>query len=289
MATRFKATDTPTLETTIEEIDLSDNERVRVLVDHPEDDVLVVNKTTDDADGPTVEDQAQGLVQYQFTQAETARAGTHRVEYVVEYTDGSQLSYPPDGFIRLSSEEPIDRDATVDEIEADGNLSLTELHVDEIYPNSGSSVSVRGDVDANGNDISNVGSLDTEEIDSAQSVTISDDETVTYGRDHVHPDRGIEPNSVAIGVGARVPDSTGDPDWFNDTANSVAIGYQALRDNTGANSNGVGYRALANNTGFGSNGVGYRTLANNTGDRSEERRVGKECTIQCRSRWSPYH
>ena len=26
-----------------------------------------------------------------------------------------------------------------------------------------------------------------------------------------------------------------------------------------------------------------------TGLRSEERRVGKECTIQCRSRWSPYH
>ena len=23
--------------------------------------------------------------------------------------------------------------------------------------------------------------------------------------------------------------------------------------------------------------------------RSEERRVGKECTEQCRSRWSPYH
>ena len=23
--------------------------------------------------------------------------------------------------------------------------------------------------------------------------------------------------------------------------------------------------------------------------RSEERRVGKECTAQCRSRWSPYH
>ena len=26
-----------------------------------------------------------------------------------------------------------------------------------------------------------------------------------------------------------------------------------------------------------------------TEKRSEERRVGKECTIQCRSRWSPYH
>ena len=30
---------------------------------------------------------------------------------------------------------------------------------------------------------------------------------------------------------------------------------------------------------------GYRDLV----ERSEERRVGKECTIQCRSRWSPYH
>ena len=25
------------------------------------------------------------------------------------------------------------------------------------------------------------------------------------------------------------------------------------------------------------------------GIRSEERRVGKECMVQCRSRWSPYH
>ena len=30
------------------------------------------------------------------------------------------------------------------------------------------------------------------------------------------------------------------------------------------------------------------TVTGNT-SRSEERRVGKECTIQCRSRWSPYH
>src|SRR3546814_4485938 len=32
-------------------------------------------------------------------------------------------------------------------------------------------------------------------------------------------------------------------------------------------------------------------IANSTivGDRSEERRVGKECVSTCRSRWSPYH
>ena len=32
-----------------------------------------------------------------------------------------------------------------------------------------------------------------------------------------------------------------------------------------------------------SNGVIYKDV------RSEERRVGKECRIGCRSRWSPYH
>ena len=31
----------------------------------------------------------------------------------------------------------------------------------------------------------------------------------------------------------------------------------------------------------------YRALMNL--HRSEERRVGKECVTQCRSRWSPYH
>src|SRR5213596_4189715 len=29
--------------------------------------------------------------------------------------------------------------------------------------------------------------------------------------------------------------------------------------------------------------------ARRTPGRSEERRVGKECTVLCRSRWSPYH
>ena len=30
-------------------------------------------------------------------------------------------------------------------------------------------------------------------------------------------------------------------------------------------------------------------VAQTTVERSEERRVGKECNGQCRSRWSPYH
>src|SRR3546814_1786531 len=34
---------------------------------------------------------------------------------------------------------------------------------------------------------------------------------------------------------------------------------------------------------------GQRALRRALQDRSEERRVGKECVSTCRSRWSPYH
>src|SRR3546814_12144225 len=33
----------------------------------------------------------------------------------------------------------------------------------------------------------------------------------------------------------------------------------------------------------------YETLIRVASERSEERRVGKECVSTCRSRWSPYH
>src|SRR3546814_3509551 len=33
----------------------------------------------------------------------------------------------------------------------------------------------------------------------------------------------------------------------------------------------------------------FGPLAGSADDRSEERRVGKECVRTCRSRWSPYH
>ena len=35
--------------------------------------------------------------------------------------------------------------------------------------------------------------------------------------------------------------------------------------------------------------TGDVTLFEGAGRRSEERRVGKECPVLCRSRWSPYH
>ena len=48
----------------------------------------------------------------------------------------------------------------------------------------------------------------------------------------------------------------------------------------------VGYGAAEGGRDYNTTEIGLPTLRN---VRSEERRVGKECTIQCRSRWSPYH
>ena len=40
---------------------------------------------------------------------------------------------------------------------------------------------------------------------------------------------------------------------------------------------------------FGIDDVIYGFVAEGEVRRSEERRVGKECRLLCRSRWSPYH
>ena len=46
--------------------------------------------------------------------------------------------------------------------------------------------------------------------------------------------------------------------------------------------------ALANTFLWGG-AVAANQLEGGWNERSEERRVGKECRIGCRSRWSPYH
>src|SRR3546814_15578251 len=52
------------------------------------------------------------------------------------------------------------------------------------------------------------------------------------------------------------------------------------------------HAVYVSNTGLGGLGEIRRYPINDdgsAGDRSEERRVGKECVSTCRSRWSPYH
>ena len=75
-------------------------------------------------------------------------------------------------------------------------------------------------------------------------------------------------------------------DGFNDELSATKIAYLAKNFRNFLRNNNI--RARDKNTielrNFRKNDP---TKVNNT--RSEERRVGKECKLGCRSRWSPYH
>src|SRR3546814_3635473 len=80
-------------------------------------------------------------------------------------------------------------------------------------------------------------------------------------------------------------------DWSSDVCSSdlpgfaqLVLGGQDLLLN-GLNRNRAG---LESRCGF-ADGLCIDKVIFVAGDRSEERRVGKECVSTCRSRWSPYH
>ena len=79
--------------------------------------------------------------------------------------------------------------------------------------------------------------------------------------------------------------STRGEDWRYTSTSSIAeLDFRALREPGGD-------VEAADLTPFHFGAGGWTTLVfvNGRYDRSEERRVGKECTATCRSRWSPYH
>src|SRR3546814_9720175 len=71
-------------------------------------------------------------------------------------------------------------------------------------------------------------------------------------------------------------------DWSSDVCSSDLRGFLP-----GAR----GHRPRTLAPGEGRSGAEDRSVAQRTAarNRSEERRVGKECVSTCRSRWSPYH
>src|SRR3546814_4931195 len=70
-------------------------------------------------------------------------------------------------------------------------------------------------------------------------------------------------------------------DWSSDVCSSDLGGLQIFT----ADSQGP----TPENPNAAPLGVRQVTGASSSGNRSEERRVGKECVSTCRSRWSPYH
>ena len=83
--------------------------------------------------------------------------------------------------------------------------------------------------------------------------------------------RGFDQNAVMTGLsGVQNSITSG----FGDVATALCGGFAGVNSNI---SNGFAQAEIGENA---------RQMANM---RSEERRVGKECRLLCRSRWSPYH
>ena len=112
-----------------------------------------------------------------------------------------------------------------------------------------------GEWNANSNDVTNIGALETEE-----SVTVTGDDTVTYGRDHGNVFQGT---AVAVGVGAR---ANANADFAVDDPRSVAVGFDAARNDERFGVVAVGYEASKSSDGFGLTAVGYSSGAENTGE-----------------------
>src|SRR3546814_19062153 len=79
----------------------------------------------------------------------------------------------------------------------------------------------------------------------------------------------------------------------NMTVQEALAGYEASDEDVIKSQ--TGFAMYDSQTGWVGNlsylepGKGYMLFRKAGSDRSEERRVGKECVSTCRSRWSPYH
>jgi len=107
------------------EADLARARSVRFYVAFAADDTLVVNEEM------TIEDVEEGTVSYAFTAAETARAGFHLAEIVVEYPDGNR-SFPvgeESAFTFQFAAFGTPREGNVDPAEAGGTIDLNKLEM----------------------------------------------------------------------------------------------------------------------------------------------------------------
>src|SRR3546814_19885072 len=84
-------------------------------------------------------------------------------------------------------------------------------------------------------------------------------------------------------------------DWSSDVCSSDLFGHSAEQFLILVGSRGVDFKVAhagqrrGDPFGHTIGGATSRAVLDVRIDRSEERRVGKECVSTCRSRWSPYH
>ena len=102
----------------------------------------------------------------------------------------------------------------------------------------------------------------TEQTTTDESVTVAEDDTIAYGRDHGNT---IQGDNVVIGVGARALPRTGSN--YSDDPKQVSIGYQASENDEQYGITAIGNLVGTDNTGERATIVGYRSARYNSGSR----------------------
>ena len=143
----------------------------------------------------------------------------------------------------------------VDGKEATAFADAGHLHDSRYVQESGDTLS--GSLDLGGNDIQNANSVSTDE-----SVTITDDDTIAYGRDH---GATVQGNNVVVGVGARALEDVNQTIPGNDPR-KVVVGFGAAKNDEQFGVTAAGYRAARDNTGSNLTAAGYQAALNNTGN-----------------------
>lgn len=107
----LKADDTlPTLTDTLNTAESLTGGSVELFLQKQRSESMIVN-----AGSVTVSDETAGaaVVEYQFSDSETANVGTHRGEWVVTYADGDVESFPKDGYFYVTFDAQLNRGGTV--------------------------------------------------------------------------------------------------------------------------------------------------------------------------------
>jgi len=159
-------------------IDLSNADNVKLFVDDGGDSpTLIVNDTV------TITDATNGEIEYQWGSQLGAEPGSYRLEYLISFNDGDTRTVPDRGFETLVIAETTARNVGLAS-QDDGDATVTTLFVDEIQGNTASEVDVNVDIDmngnqigdstgpvqfdagldANGNNVTNVGALNTDKV-----------------------------------------------------------------------------------------------------------------------------
>lgn len=208
---------TPAVEYQLEGVDTVKNANsVRFYMQHQESGELVVNDTA------TIENESDAVVSYDLASSHTARVGRHLAEFVVHYSDGTQETSPPSGFIAIDVHESTNRNGTVDP--ADSNIDASVVSTDEIQANDTSTVNVTDTLQVD----SDLGVRDLSVSDDGTTVTLDyNGSQIVIDSDGVQVPEGP---SVADGV-ARKSDVDGKiSNPLSETLNANGYGIRNLSD-----------------------------------------------------------